>query len=135
MSEDLITPTEAHPSAKQAHITAGKLTGQKPALKTREVGSTRTRRELDGDVRNLALFNLAIVSKPRDSPHLLTWQCQGRPELGGVGRPEPSDFWHALAETDEGGGHLPQDRKPQSRTAPARAYQAGKHGAISQPRC
>ena len=65
MSDDLITPTEAHPSAKQAHITAGKLTGQKPALKMKEVWSIRTRLELDGDVRNLALFNLAIDSKLR----------------------------------------------------------------------
>lgn len=65
MSEDLITPTAVHPSTKQAHITAGKLTGQKPALKMKEVWSIRTRLELDGDVRNLALFNLAIDSKLR----------------------------------------------------------------------
>ena len=45
--------------------TAGKLTGQKPALKMKEVWSIRTRLELDGDVRNLVLFNLAIDSKLR----------------------------------------------------------------------
>ena len=65
MSKDPITPTEAHPSTNRAHITAGKLTGQKPALKMTEVWSIRTRLELDNDVRNLALFNLAIDSKLR----------------------------------------------------------------------
>ena len=42
-----------------------KLTGQKPALKMKEVWSIRPRLELDGDVRNLVLFNLAIDSKLR----------------------------------------------------------------------
>ncbi|MDJ0922575.1 MAG: hypothetical protein QNI84_15715 [Henriciella sp.] len=65
MSKDPITPTNAHPSAERAQITAGKVTGQKPALKMKEVWSIRTRLELDGDVRNLALFNLAIDSKLR----------------------------------------------------------------------
>jgi len=46
-------------------LTAGKLTGQKPALKMKEVWSIRTRLELEGDVRNLVLFNLAIDSKLR----------------------------------------------------------------------
>lgn len=65
MSDDPITRSEAHPSAKRAHTTAGKLTGQKPALKMKEVCSIRTRLELDGDIRSLALFNLAIGSKLR----------------------------------------------------------------------
>jgi len=46
-------------------LNAGKLTGQKPALKMKEVWSIRTRLELDGNVRNLVLFNLAIDSKLR----------------------------------------------------------------------
>jgi len=46
-------------------LTAGKLTGQKPALKMKEAWSIRTRLELEGDVRNLDLFNLAIDSKLR----------------------------------------------------------------------
>ena len=46
-------------------MNAGKLTGQKPALKMKEVWSIRTRLELEGDVRKLVLFNLAIDSKLR----------------------------------------------------------------------
>lgn len=46
-------------------ITGGKLTGQKPALKTKEVWSIRARLELRARVRDLALFNLAIDSKLR----------------------------------------------------------------------
>lgn len=43
----------------------GKLTGQKPALKMKEAWAIRTRLELDGSARDLALFNLAIDSKLR----------------------------------------------------------------------
>lgn len=46
-------------------LTAGKLTGQKPALKMKEVWSIRARLELRRDVRDLALFNVAIDSKLR----------------------------------------------------------------------
>lgn len=46
-------------------ITAGKLTGQKPALKMKEVWAIRARLELSKRVRDLALFNLAIDSKLR----------------------------------------------------------------------
>ncbi len=52
-------------TAGPRRLTAGKLTGQKPALKMKEVWSIRTRLELEGDVRNLVLFNLAIDSKLR----------------------------------------------------------------------
>jgi hypothetical protein len=44
-------------------LSAGKLPGRKPALKIKEVWSIRTRIELEGDKRNLVLFNLAIDSK------------------------------------------------------------------------
>ena len=50
--------------AKRKHP-LGKLTGQKPALKMKEVWAIRTRLELDGSIRDLALFNLAIDSKLR----------------------------------------------------------------------
>lgn len=65
MTEDLKNPTNEDRTTSPRHITVGKLTGQKPALKMKEVWSIRTRLELDGDVRNLALFNLAIDSKLR----------------------------------------------------------------------
>jgi site-specific recombinase XerC len=46
-------------------VTAGKLTGQKPALKMKEVWAIRIRLQLSRKIRELALFNLAIDSKLR----------------------------------------------------------------------
>jgi integrase len=43
----------------------GKLTGQKPPLKLKEIWAIRIRLQLDEDVRDLAMFNLAIDSKLR----------------------------------------------------------------------
>ena len=57
-----LTRTSARP---QRRITAGKLTGQKPALKMKEVWAIRARLELGRRVRDLALFNMAIDSKLR----------------------------------------------------------------------
>ena len=45
--------------------TLGKLTGQKPALKAKEVWAIRIRLQLARKARELALFNLAIDSKLR----------------------------------------------------------------------
>lgn len=41
----------------------GRVTGQKPPLKPREVWAIRGRRQISGRVRDLALLNLAIDSK------------------------------------------------------------------------
>jgi integrase len=62
-----LTPEKSRRSIGGAHrrITGGKLTGQKPALKMKEVWSIRARLELRRRVRDLALFNLAIDSKLR----------------------------------------------------------------------
>lgn len=43
----------------------GKVTGQKPPLKPREVWAIRVRLQIAGRIRDLALFNLAIDSKLR----------------------------------------------------------------------
>ena len=43
----------------------GKLIGQKPPLKLKEIWSIRTRLQISNKVRDLALFNLAIDSKLR----------------------------------------------------------------------
>ena len=43
----------------------GKLIGQKPPLKLREIWAIRVRLQLAGRTRDLALFNLAIDSKLR----------------------------------------------------------------------
>jgi hypothetical protein len=43
----------------------GKLTGQKPPLKQKEVWANRIRLQIEAKHRELALFNLAIDSKLR----------------------------------------------------------------------
>jgi len=43
----------------------GKLTGQKPPLKLREIWAVRTRPQMASNAREIAMFNLAIDSKLR----------------------------------------------------------------------
>ena len=43
----------------------GKLTGAKPPLRPRHVWSIRTKLQIEGRARDLAMFNLAIDSKLR----------------------------------------------------------------------
>jgi integrase len=58
-SECYHTPHKRLPSNK------GKLTGPKPPLQPKHVWSIRTKLQIDGRVRDLAMFNLAIDSKLR----------------------------------------------------------------------
>jgi hypothetical protein len=43
----------------------GKVTGSKPPLRPKHVWSIRTKLQIEGRVRDLAMFNLAIDSKLR----------------------------------------------------------------------
>ncbi|SAL83083.1 phage integrase [Caballeronia terrestris] len=52
-------------SARRVPWNKGRLTGQKPPLKLREIWAIRTRLQMSSNVRELALFNLAIDSKLR----------------------------------------------------------------------
>ena len=56
---------DAFPTERHVPWNKGKLTGQKPPLKLREIWGIRIRLQLAGDTRDLALFNLAIDSKLR----------------------------------------------------------------------
>ena len=58
-NEPTIAPNQRRPWNK------GKFIGPKPPLQPRHVWAIRTRLQLDGRVRDLALFNLAIDSKLR----------------------------------------------------------------------
>ena len=49
----------------------GKLLGQKPPLKPKEIWAIRIRLQLDHRVRELALFNLAIDTMRRTKPTLI----------------------------------------------------------------
>ena len=65
MTPDLkYEPPPASPRRRR-HIAARKLTGQKPALKMKEVWAIRIRLQLARKTRELALFNMAIDSKLR----------------------------------------------------------------------
>lgn len=52
-------------SARRAPWNKGRLTGQKPPLKLREIWAIRTRLQMSSNGRELAMFNLAIDSKLR----------------------------------------------------------------------
>lgn len=53
------------PAMQQVPWNKGKLIGQKPPLQLKHVWAIRTILRLDGHIRDLALFNLAIDSKLR----------------------------------------------------------------------
>lgn len=59
--EVIVTPT----SHKRAPWNKGKLTGAKPPLRPKHVWAIRTKLQIEGRVRDLAMFNLAIDSKLR----------------------------------------------------------------------
>ena len=54
-----------HTPKKYIPWNKGKLIGQKPPLKLKEIWSIRTRLQIGNKIRDLALFNLAIDSKLR----------------------------------------------------------------------
>lgn len=63
--EDFIMDANSNTDHARVPWNKGKLTGQKPPLKLKEIWAIRTRLQLDRRVRDLALFNLAIDSKLR----------------------------------------------------------------------
>lgn len=57
--------SDAHPATPKVPWNKGKLIGARPPLQTKHVCSIRTKLQLDGKKRDLAMFNLAIDSKLR----------------------------------------------------------------------
>jgi integrase len=55
----------AAPVSKRVPWNKGKLTGAKPPLRAKHVWSIRTKLQIEGRARDLAMFNLAIDSKLR----------------------------------------------------------------------
>jgi integrase len=53
------------PALKRVPWNKGKLTGAKPPLRPKHVWSIRTKLQIEGRIRDLAMFNLAIDSKLR----------------------------------------------------------------------
>jgi integrase len=60
---DLVNTTPT--TANRAPWNKGKLTGAKPPLRPKHVWSIRTKLQIEGRTRDLAMFNLAIDSKLR----------------------------------------------------------------------
>ena len=52
------------PAPKRVRWNKGKLTGAKPPLRPKQVWSIQTKLQIEGRARDLAMFNLAIDSKP-----------------------------------------------------------------------
>ena len=64
-SSDLGTEEVMNQPCKGSAWNSGKLVGQKSPLKLKEIWAIRFRLQLTGDLRKLALFDLAIDSKLR----------------------------------------------------------------------
>lgn len=67
MQDHPTSPATTQPAAKPARVpwNKGKLVGAKPPLRPSHVWSIRTKLQIEGKKRDLALFNLAIDSKLR----------------------------------------------------------------------
>ena len=63
MMQDQVNATPA--PHRQVPWNKGKLTGAKPPLRPKHVWSIRTKLQIEGRARDLAMFNLAIDSKLR----------------------------------------------------------------------
>ena len=62
MQDEVIATLTPH---KRVPWNKGKLTGAKPPLRPKHVWSIRTKLQIEGRVRDLAMFNLAIDSNLR----------------------------------------------------------------------
>jgi len=65
MTFELVHKSPVRSGGRARPVTGRKLTGQKPALKMKEVMAIRIRLQMAGKIRELALFNLGIDSKLR----------------------------------------------------------------------
>ena len=61
----MLDPVKVTQKSPRAPRNKGKLIGAKPPLRSKHVWSIRTRLQVQGRTRDLAMFNLAIDSKLR----------------------------------------------------------------------
>jgi len=89
--EVIATPTPP----KRVPWNKGKLTGAKPPLRPKHVWSIRTKLQIEGRVRDLAMFNLAIDSKLRgcDVVAIPGRRCRRRRLLGGSRNGSTKENW------------------------------------------
>jgi hypothetical protein len=91
----------ATPEPKRVPWNKGKLTGAKPPLRPKHVWSIRTKLQIEGRARDLAMFNLAIDSKLRGCDVVAI-----RVEDVAAGGYAPM-----LVRLDAGEGHAPEEAK------------------------
>ena len=83
-------------ASKQVPWNKGKIVGAKPPLRPKHVWSIRTKLQVEGRMRDLALFNLAIDSKLRgcDVVSLKVDDIA----IGNNGRPHDGDRFGAMQQ-------------------------------------
>jgi hypothetical protein len=85
----------ATPAPKRVPWNKGKLTGAKPPLRPKHVWSIRTKLQIEGRARDLAMFNLAIDSKLRGLRRHPGRGCRCRRLHGGSSNRPAKENWTA----------------------------------------
>lgn len=130
----------------------GKLTGQKPPLKLREIWAIRTRLQMAPNLRELAMFNLTIDSKLRacDLTRLLVQDVRHGSHVASratimqqkTQRPVQFEITEQTRKSLEAwiearglkAADLPVGEEPSGGAVAARTHEAGKYGALSRHR-
>ena len=126
----------ATPAPKRVPWNKGKLTGAKPPLRPKHVWSIRTKLQIEGRARDLAMFNLAIDSKLRscDVDAIRVEDVAAGGYTADRAPVRQKKTGRPVTATDKSHPDLPADWQSQGRPAPARSYQDRKHGEISRHR-
>jgi hypothetical protein len=103
------------PTPSRVPWNKGKLTGAKPPPRPKHVWAIRSKLQLEGRTRDLAMFNLAIDSKLRGCDVVMLRIEDVAPQGFAVDR--------ATAAPDEGDPDLPSDQEAARRATAPRAHQ------------
>jgi hypothetical protein len=92
MQDEVIVTPMSH---RRVPWNKGKLTGAKPPLRPKHVWAIRTKLQIEGRVRDLAMFNLAIDSKLRgcDVVAIRVEECRRQRLHGGSRNGSTKENW------------------------------------------
>ena len=132
MKDDCL-PTSEKP-ARRAPWNKGKLVGAKPPLRPSHVWSIRTKLQIEGHKRDLALFNLAIDSKLRGCDVVAVRVDDVAPNGYAMDRAtirqkktgRPVRF-ELTDQTRHGDRRVPETDRPQARSVPVRRPRRSAH--------
>ena len=120
-TEEQFMDTATKIEGRAAPWNKGKLLGQKPPLKLKEIWAIRVRLQLARQARELALFNLAIDSKLRGcdlvAPSFNPAVFPDRRVVGRVNWTGPGGLRDALSAPHQGHPSLPPDQKSPGRSS------------------